>query len=57
MVSDWLKTQKKPARTNQIRAVLTEKLKNKLIITDYAKVENIERKRWQPHANHISYTF
>ena len=57
MVSDWLKTQKKPARTNQIRAVLTEKLKNKLIITDYAKVENIEQNRWQPHANHISYTF
>ena len=23
MVSDWLKTQKKPPRTNQIRAVLT----------------------------------
>ena len=26
MVSDWLKTQKKPTRTNQIRAVLTTKI-------------------------------
>ena len=25
MVSDWLKTQKKPQRTNQIRAALTTK--------------------------------
>ena len=34
-----------------------EKLKNKLLITDYAKVKNKERKRLQPHANHDSYTF
>ena len=27
MVSDWLKTKKKPARTNQIRAVLTTNLR------------------------------
>ena len=27
MVSDWLKTQKKPPRTNQIRAVITTKFK------------------------------
>ena len=27
MVSDWLKTQKKPPRTNHIRAVLTTKFK------------------------------
>ena len=33
-----------------------EKL-NKLLITDYAKVKNKEQKRWQPHANHDSYTF
>ena len=26
MLSDWLKTQKKPTRTNQIRAVLTAKI-------------------------------
>ena len=32
------------------------KLKNKLLITDYAK-KNKEQKRWQPHANHDSYTF
>ena len=34
-----------------------EKLKNKLLITDYAKVKNKERERLQPHANHDSYTF
>ena len=34
-----------------------EKLKNKLLITDYAKVKNKERIRLQPHANHDSYTF
>ena len=39
MVSDWLKTQKKPPRTNQIRAVFTT---NKLLITDYAKVKKIK---------------
>ena len=27
MLSDWLKTQKKPTRTNQIRAVLTTKIR------------------------------
>ena len=27
MVSDWTKTQKKPPRSNQIRAVLTTKFK------------------------------
>ena len=26
MLSDWLKTQKKPTRTNQIKAVLSEKI-------------------------------
>ena len=26
MLSDWLETQKKPTRTNQIRAVLTTKI-------------------------------
>ena len=35
---------------------LNEKL-NKLLITDYAKVENKEQKRWQPHASHDSSTF
>ena len=34
-----------------------EKLKNKLLITDYAKVKNKEQKRWQPHASHDCLTF
>jgi len=29
MLSDWLKTQKKPTRTNQIRAVFTTKIQEK----------------------------
>ena len=33
-----------------------EKL-NKLLITDYASVKNKKQKRWQPDANHDSYTF
>ena len=32
MVSDWLKTQKKPPRTNQIRAVLATKFKKMAIV-------------------------
>ena len=32
MVSDWLKTQKRPPRTNQIRAVLTTKFKKMAIV-------------------------
>ena len=33
-------------------------LKNKLLITDYAKVKKyIEQRRLQPHANHDSHTF
>ena len=40
MVSDWLKTQNKPPRTNQIRAVFTT---NKLLITDYSKVKKKKR--------------
>ena len=32
MISDWLKTQKKPMRTNQIRAVLTTKFKKKAMV-------------------------
>ena len=35
---------------------LNEKL-NKLLITDYAKVENKEQKRCQPHASHDSSAF
>ena len=33
MISDCLKTQKKPMRTNQIRAVLTTKFKKKAMIS------------------------
>ena len=36
MVSDWLKTQKKPPRTNQVRAVLA---------TEFKKMATIFRKR------------
>ena len=32
MVSDWLKTQKKPPRTNQIRAVITTKFKKMAMV-------------------------
>ena len=32
MVSDWLKTQKKPPRTNQIRAVITKKFKKMAMV-------------------------
>ena len=32
MDSDWLKTQKKPSRTNQIRAVLTTKFKKMAMV-------------------------
>ena len=32
MPSDWLKTQKKPPRTNQIRAVLTMKFKKMAMV-------------------------
>ena len=32
MVSDWLKTQKKPPRTNQIKAVLTTKFKKMAMV-------------------------
>ena len=32
MVSDWLKTQKKPTKTNEIRAVLTTKFKKVAVV-------------------------
>jgi len=32
MLSDWLKTQKKPPRTNQIRAVLATKFKKMAMV-------------------------
>ena len=43
---------------NKIEENEPEKLKNKLFITDYAKVKKIKnKKRLQPHAYHDSYTF
>ena len=33
MVSDWMKTQKKPPRTNQILAVLTTKFKKMAVVS------------------------
>ena len=40
---------------NKIEENEPQKL-NKLLITDYTKVENKEQKRWQPHASHDSST-
>ena len=37
MDSDWLKTQKKPSRTNQIRAVLKTKFKKMAMLFSSAK--------------------
>ena len=55
MVSDWLKTQKRPPRTNQIRAVLTTKFKKMAIVfirrfnfvlkTTIEKLKNIPKTR------------
>ena len=56
MVSDWLKTQKRPPRTNQIRAVLTTKFKkmamvfskrrfNFVLKTTIEKLKNIPKTR------------
>ena len=55
MVSDWLKTKKKPPRTNQIRAVLTTKFKKMAIVfirrfnfvlkTTIEKLKNIPKTR------------
>ena len=48
MVSDWLKTQKKPPRTNQIRAVLTTKFKKMAMVFskqrfDFVRKTTIEK--------------
>ena len=48
MVSDWLKTQKKPLRTNQIRAVLTTKCKELAMVFskqrfDFVRKTTIEK--------------
>ena len=48
MVSDWLKTQKRPPRTNQIRAVLTTKFKKMAMVFskrrfDFVRETKIEK--------------
>ena len=47
MVSDWLKTQKKPPRTNQIRAVLTTKFEKMAMVFskrfDFVRKTTIEK--------------
>ena len=48
MVSDWLKTQKKPPRTNQILAVLTTKFKKMALVFckqrfDFVRKTTIEK--------------
>ena len=53
MVSDWLKTQKKPPRTNQFLAVLTTKLKKMAMVSAnndlilYAKQQQKVKKTFQ----------
>ena len=58
MVSDWLKTKKKPPRTNQILAVLTTKFKKMAMVfceqrfdfvrkTTIEKFKNIPKTRTQ----------
>ena len=47
MVSDWLKTQKKPPRINQIRAVLTTKFEKMAMVFskrfDFVRKTTIEK--------------
>ena len=58
MVSDWLKTQKKPPRTNQIRAVLTTKFeKMAMVLTkrfDFVRKTTIEKlKQYSKNPNAV----
>ena len=43
MISDWLKTQKKPLRTNQIRAVLTTKFNKMTMVFSRHKQKKLRR--------------
>ena len=47
---------KKKTTVNKVQENEQQKL-NKLLITNYAKVQNEEQKRLQPHASQNSYTF
>ena len=59
MLSDWLKTQKKPPRTNQIRAVLTTKFKKMAMVFskrrfDFVRKTTIERlKKYSKNPNTV----
>ena len=63
MVSDWLKTQKKPPRTNQIRAVLTTKFKKMAMVFskgrfDFVRKTTIEKlKKYSKNPNTVKSTF
>ena len=62
MVSDWLKTQKKPPRTNQIRAVLTTKFKKMAMVFskrrfDFVRKTTIEKlKKYSKNPNTVKST-
>ena len=56
MVSDWLKTQKKPPRTNQIRAVLTMVFSKQR--SDCVRKTTIEKlKKYSKHPNTLKSAF
>ena len=64
MVSDWLKTQKKPPRTNQILAVLTTKFKKMAMVFckqrfDFVRKTTIEKlkKTFQKPEHSKKYVF
>ena len=48
MVSDWLKTQKKPPRTNQIRAVLATEFKKMAMVFSRRRRDLILYAKQQP---------
>ena len=62
MVSDWLKTQKKPLRTNQITAVLTKKCKELAMVFskqrfDFVRKTTIEKlKKYPTNPNTVKST-
>ena len=65
MVSDWLKTQKKPPRTNQILAVLTTKFKKMAMVFckqrfDFVRkttIEKLKKKAFQKPEHGKKYVF
>ena len=49
MVSDWMKTKKKPPRTNQIRAVLTTKFKKIFNFVSKTTIEKLKQYSKNPN--------